>query len=237
MRMTWGYLVDHDTIHSRQSSDATLPSFKFTSSRATALPMQEINHNKVRLNYNKIRTECNRFRTRIGLKRWNRVFVDYDEPSVSASWENFTPGGAVRHTDMVPFGLFFLEEGSLALYHTTMPHRWQQIDSQASLGIPDVVEYSFTATHLARYLKLAFFRACAFRSPLVPYYIVITGLCVIGRNPSLHPSDLRIVEAVDIPKLRYLRDVVVLPATGDSDFSSMYSGGDLDSDDTVYLVP
>ncbi|KAI0540386.1 RNA dependent RNA polymerase-domain-containing protein [Xylaria digitata] len=62
-------------------------------------------------------------------------------------------------------------------------------------------------------------------------YVVIKGLCVVGRNPSLHPGDLRVVEAVDVPALRHLRDVVVFPANGDRDIPSMCSGGDLDGDD------
>ncbi|KAK8000060.1 hypothetical protein PG990_012660 [Apiospora arundinis] len=66
-------------------------------------------------------------------------------------------------------------------------------------------------------------------------YHVITGLCVIGRNPSLHPGDLRVVEAVDVPKLRHLRDVVVFPGQGDRDLPSMCSGGDLDGDDYFVL--
>ncbi|KAI0997746.1 RNA-dependent RNA polymerase 1 [Podosphaera aphanis] len=62
-------------------------------------------------------------------------------------------------------------------------------------------------------------------------YKVIVGTCLIGRNPSLHPGDLRVVKAVDIPQLRHLRDVVVLPSTGDRDIAGMCSGGDLDGDD------
>ncbi|KAI0173643.1 RdRP-domain-containing protein [Hypoxylon sp. FL1284] len=62
-------------------------------------------------------------------------------------------------------------------------------------------------------------------------YSVITGICVVGRNPSLHPGDIRVVEAVDVPGLRHLRDVVVFPAVGDRDIPSMCSGGDLDGDD------
>ncbi|TGJ78434.1 hypothetical protein E0Z10_g10334 [Xylaria hypoxylon] len=62
-------------------------------------------------------------------------------------------------------------------------------------------------------------------------YMVVTGLCVVGRNPSLHPGDLRVVEAVDVPALHHLRDVVVFPANGDRDIPSMCSGGDLDGDD------
>jgi RNA-dependent RNA polymerase len=62
-------------------------------------------------------------------------------------------------------------------------------------------------------------------------YEVITGLCVVGRNPSLHPGDVRVVEAVDAPELRHLKNVVVFPKTGDRDIPSMCSGGDMDGDD------
>ena len=63
---------------------------------------------------------------------------------------------------------------------------------------------------------------------------VMTGYMILARNPSLHPGDIRIVRGVDRPGLRHLKDVIVLPMTGDRDVSSMCSGGDLDGDD--YLV-
>ncbi|KAF4632504.1 hypothetical protein G7Y89_g5632 [Cudoniella acicularis] len=62
-------------------------------------------------------------------------------------------------------------------------------------------------------------------------YNVIKGICLVGRNPSLHPGDLRVVEAVNVPALHHLRDVVVFPSTGERDVPSMCSGGDLDGDD------
>ena len=65
-------------------------------------------------------------------------------------------------------------------------------------------------------------------------YQVIEGPCILARNPSLHPGDIRVVNAVNVPQLGHLRDVVVLPKLGDRDISSMCSGGDLDGDD--YLV-
>ena len=65
-------------------------------------------------------------------------------------------------------------------------------------------------------------------------YEIIEGLCILARNPSLHPGDIRVVNAVNVPALRHLQDVVVLPQTGDRDIASMCSGGDLDGDD--YLV-
>lgn len=62
----------------------------------------------------------------------------------------------------------------------------------------------------------------------------IEGVCALARNPSLHPGDYRVVNAVNVPELRHLRDCVVLPSKGDRDIASMCSGGDLDGDD--YLV-
>nr|POE90232.1 rna-dependent rna polymerase 1 [Quercus suber] len=63
---------------------------------------------------------------------------------------------------------------------------------------------------------------------------IIEGLCILGRNPSLHPGDIRVVKAIDVPALHHLKDCVVLPQTGDRDLANMCSGGDLDGDD--YLV-
>lgn len=63
---------------------------------------------------------------------------------------------------------------------------------------------------------------------------VIKGVCALGRNPSLHPGDIRVVNAVDVPELRHFRDCLILPSKGDRDIAGMCSGGDLDGDD--YLV-
>ncbi|KAG0172617.1 hypothetical protein DFQ28_010182 [Apophysomyces sp. BC1034] len=60
---------------------------------------------------------------------------------------------------------------------------------------------------------------------------IITGDCIVFRNPCFHPGDIRVVTAVDNPKLRHLYDVVVFSAQGYRDIPSMCSGGDLDGDD------
>jgi RNA-dependent RNA polymerase len=60
---------------------------------------------------------------------------------------------------------------------------------------------------------------------------IIKGVCIVGRNPSLHPGDIRVVQAVDAPELRHLKDVVVFSSKGDKPVPSMLSGGDLDGDD------
>ncbi|KXJ93761.1 RNA dependent RNA polymerase-domain-containing protein [Microdochium bolleyi] len=62
-------------------------------------------------------------------------------------------------------------------------------------------------------------------------YQVVRGKCIVGRNPTLHPGDIRLVEAVDVDALHHLHDVVVFPARGDRDIPSMCSGGDLDGDE------
>lgn len=63
---------------------------------------------------------------------------------------------------------------------------------------------------------------------------VIQGVCALCRNPSLHPGDIRVVNAVDVAELRHFRDCLILPSKGDRDIAGMCSGGDLDGDD--YLV-
>ncbi|QDS67978.1 hypothetical protein FKW77_009170 [Venturia effusa] len=62
-------------------------------------------------------------------------------------------------------------------------------------------------------------------------YEPIEGICILARNPSLHPGDIRVVRAVDKQELHHLRNAVVLPQTGDRDLGNMCSGGDLDGDD------
>ncbi|CAG8486874.1 30761_t:CDS:2 [Gigaspora margarita] len=64
---------------------------------------------------------------------------------------------------------------------------------------------------------------------------VITGNCVIFRNPCFHPGDVRVVNAVNCKSLDYLVDVVVFPATGYRDIPSQLSGGDLDGDDFTII--
>jgi RNA-dependent RNA polymerase len=60
---------------------------------------------------------------------------------------------------------------------------------------------------------------------------VILGPVIIYRNPCLHPGDIRLVTAVDVPELHLTPSVVVLPAeTADYSLAASCSGGDLDGD-------
>jgi len=71
---------------------------------------------------------------------------------------------------------------------------------------------------------------------------VITGTCIVFRNPCFHPGDVRVVTAVECQELEHLADVLVFPANGDRDLPSMCSRGNLDGDDftviwDVRLIP
>lgn len=77
---------------------------------------------------------------------------------------------------------------------------------------------------------------CKISDPTEPgKFKVITGTCIIARNPALHPGDVRTVKAVDVPELHHLVDVVVFPQQGERDLPSMLSGGDLDGDDYIVI--
>ncbi|XP_059658136.1 RNA-dependent RNA polymerase 6-like isoform X1 [Cornus florida] len=63
---------------------------------------------------------------------------------------------------------------------------------------------------------------------------VIKGTVIIAKNPCLHPGDLRILEAVNVPELNHLFDCLVFPQKGDRPHANEASGSDLDGD--LYFV-
>ncbi|OMJ86200.1 hypothetical protein SteCoe_12339 [Stentor coeruleus] len=62
----------------------------------------------------------------------------------------------------------------------------------------------------------------------------IVGKIVIAKNPCLHPGDIRVLNAVNIPELHYLKDVLVFPQKGDRPHPNECSGSDLDGD--MYFI-
>ncbi|CAI5957445.1 unnamed protein product [Closterium sp. NIES-64] len=63
---------------------------------------------------------------------------------------------------------------------------------------------------------------------------VITCPIIFGKNPCLHPGDLRVLTAVDVPCLHHLVDCLVLPKRGPRPHANEASGSDMDGD--VYFV-
>nr|CCD74482.1 RNA-dependent RNA polymerase 1 [Arabidopsis halleri subsp. halleri] len=63
---------------------------------------------------------------------------------------------------------------------------------------------------------------------------IITGPVVVAKNPCLHPGDVRVLEAVNVPALNHMVDCVVFPQKGLRPHPNECSGSDLDGD--IYFV-
>ncbi|CAG8653574.1 8362_t:CDS:2, partial [Paraglomus brasilianum] len=60
---------------------------------------------------------------------------------------------------------------------------------------------------------------------------VWTGRSIVTRNPCLHPGDISVLWAVDVPELSHLRNCIVFSQNGDSPVVNSMAGGDLDGDE------
>ncbi|KAI3946193.1 hypothetical protein MKW98_008786 [Papaver atlanticum] len=63
---------------------------------------------------------------------------------------------------------------------------------------------------------------------------LVLGKVVVAKNPCLHPGDMRVLWAVDVPALHHMVDCVVFPQKGKRPHPNECSGSDLDGD--VYFV-
>ncbi|XP_073020164.1 probable RNA-dependent RNA polymerase 1 isoform X1 [Primulina eburnea] len=66
------------------------------------------------------------------------------------------------------------------------------------------------------------------------YDYIISGKVVVAKNPCLHPGDVRVLKAIDVPRLRHMVDCVVFPRKGTRPHPNECSGSDLDGD--IYFV-
>ncbi|NP_001315397.1 RNA-dependent RNA polymerase 1 [Cucumis melo] len=64
--------------------------------------------------------------------------------------------------------------------------------------------------------------------------LVIEGKVTVAKNPCLHPGDVRVLKAVNVPGLYHMVDCVVFPQKGSRPHPNECSGSDLDGD--IYFV-
>ncbi|XP_022943176.1 RNA-dependent RNA polymerase 1-like [Cucurbita moschata] len=65
-------------------------------------------------------------------------------------------------------------------------------------------------------------------------HFIVTGTVVVAKNPCLHPGDVRVLTAVDVPSLHHMVDCLVFPQKGPRPHPNECSGSDLDGD--IYFV-
>ncbi|CAH9095976.1 unnamed protein product [Cuscuta epithymum] len=63
---------------------------------------------------------------------------------------------------------------------------------------------------------------------------IVTGKVVVAKNPCLHPGDVRVLRAINVPSLHHMVDCVVFPQKGQRPHPNECSGSDLDGD--IYFV-
>eukprot|EP00249_Psilotum_nudum_P022736 c28629_g2_i1 orf=666-2285(+) len=63
---------------------------------------------------------------------------------------------------------------------------------------------------------------------------IVGGKIIVAKNPCVHPGDIRVLDAVNIPALHHMVDCIVFPQCGPRPHPNECSGSDLDGD--IYFV-
>ncbi|KAJ0099034.1 hypothetical protein Patl1_19785 [Pistacia atlantica] len=63
---------------------------------------------------------------------------------------------------------------------------------------------------------------------------IVEGRLVVSKNPCLHPGDVRVLRAVNVPALHHMVNCIVFPSKGKRPHPNECSGSDLDGD--IYFV-
>ncbi|XP_031275054.1 RNA-dependent RNA polymerase 1-like isoform X2 [Pistacia vera] len=63
---------------------------------------------------------------------------------------------------------------------------------------------------------------------------IVKGKVTVAKNPCLHPGDVRVLNAINVPALHHMVDCIVFPAKGKRPHPDECSGSDLDGD--IYFV-
>jgi len=72
------------------------------------------------------------------------------------------------------------------------------------------------------------------QNPLDSKISIVEGKVIVAKNPCLHPGDVRVLSAVNTPKLHHMVDCVVFPQQGERPHPDECSGSDLDGD--LYFI-
>jgi hypothetical protein len=59
-------------------------------------------------------------------------------------------------------------------------------------------------------------------------FFIVKAKVAVAKNPCMHPGDIRVLDAVDVPELGHLTNCIVFPRKGKRPITNMCSGSDLD---------
>lgn len=130
-------------------------------------------------------------------------------------------------TEMLLAGVTSTAEPLLAgmLWHL---HRstWEKIADSGHITVPDACRLVGVPVPDVYSAKLSYGQVFLQVVPPHGEARVITGPVLVAKSPALHPGDALLLEAVDIPELRHLSNVLVFPTDGPRPHAMETSGGE-----------